>query len=172
MTPPFASFAHCRLNLRLASASALVQPARLPRASSRLARASADSNVACALPSARLTEPGVGWCPSCAPIVWEAVGPAPGVLADWRTTFSNCAILAVQGPACADATLRINAAPSTGAVVNRRFMMALQRFAAPNPFRPLGGGLNELRVRRPGHSSDFYLPAARDRMAAINWAVV
>src|SRR5881409_3461623 len=66
---------HCRLYIRLAAVSALVQPTRLPCASSLLARVRATSNVACARASAPATEPGVGWRSSWASIVWRAVGP-------------------------------------------------------------------------------------------------
>src|SRR5262249_21926136 len=79
-------------------------------------------NDACARSSARLTEPGVGWRSSWAPIDGGAIGPAPGFPADCRTAFSNCAILLLQGPACADATPRGKAAPTTKAAIHRRFM--------------------------------------------------
>src|SRR5262245_51345425 len=112
--------------MRLAAASARVQPERLPWASSRLARAMAALNDACARSSARLTEAGVGCRSSCAPIDCGAIGPAPGFPADCRTAFSNRAILLLQGPACADAALRAKAAPTTKAAINRRFMIALR----------------------------------------------
>src|SRR5689334_20993602 len=92
---------HCRLYIRLAAPSARVQPARLPRASNRLARGSDASNVVCARASARATEPGVGWRSSWASIDWRAVGPASGLFTDCRTACSNCAIALLQGPACA-----------------------------------------------------------------------
>src|SRR5262245_55637928 len=109
-----------KLYMRLAAASARVHPARLPCASRRLARASVAANVACACCSARLTEAGVGWRSSCAPIDCGAIGPAFGFPADWRTAFSNCAILLVQGPACAGAMLRPKAT-TIEATVARRF---------------------------------------------------
>src|SRR5215471_5266344 len=40
--------------------------------------------------------------------------------------LSNCAILLLQGPACADAAPRAKAAPTTKAAINRRFMIALR----------------------------------------------
>src|SRR5262245_16290712 len=95
-----------KLYMRLAAASARVHPARLPCASRRLARAKVAANVVCACCSARLTEAGVGWRSSWAPIDCRAIGPAFGFPADWRTAFSNCAILLVQGPACAGALFR------------------------------------------------------------------
>jgi len=49
-----------RLYIRLASAKARIHPARLPCASSLLARARVRSNAICACSSARLTEPSVG----------------------------------------------------------------------------------------------------------------
>ena len=52
---------HCSSYRRLASASARLQPERLPRASSRLARAKAPAKFVCARSSARFTELGVGW---------------------------------------------------------------------------------------------------------------
>src|SRR5262249_44175957 len=107
---------------RLAAVSARVHPERSPRASSRFARAMAALNDACARSSARFTEAGVGWRSSCAAIDWGAIGPASGLLADWRTAFSNSAILLLHGPACADAAHRTKAAPAT-TTVNRRFML-------------------------------------------------
>src|SRR5262245_31367311 len=95
-----------KLYMRLAAASARVHPARLPCASRRLARAKVAANVVCACCSARLIEAGVGWRSSCAAIDCGAIGPAFGFPADWRTAFSNCAILLVQGPACAGALFR------------------------------------------------------------------
>jgi hypothetical protein len=102
--------------IRLAAMSARVQPARSPRASSRLARANVALNIACARCSARLTEPGVGWRSSCAPIDCGANGPAFGLPADWRTACSNCAMSLLHGPACADATPRHRAATTKTAV--------------------------------------------------------
>jgi hypothetical protein len=114
----YALVVHCRLYIASASASARVHPARLPRASSRLARAKVAANFAWALCSARLTEPGVGWRSIWAPIDWDAIGPASGLPADCRTASSNCAILSVQGPACAEATLTPKAAMKKAAAVS------------------------------------------------------
>src|SRR5262249_59728565 len=47
-------------------------------------------------------------------------GAGCGVLVDWGTVFSNCAIAVVQGPACAETAHRTQAAPAT-TTVNRRF---------------------------------------------------
>src|SRR4029077_199492 len=112
---------HHRLYIRLAAASARVHPARFPCASSRLARARVAANKACAFCSARLIDAGVGWRSSCAPIDCGAIGPAFGFPADWRTACSNCAILLLQGPACAAATLRPRAA-ATSKVAESRLM--------------------------------------------------
>ena len=103
---PLRAYDHYRLYIALAAASARVHPARFPRASSRLARAKVAANFACARCSARLIELGVGWRSICAPIDWRAIGPAFGFPADCRTASSNCAISALQGPACVDPTLR------------------------------------------------------------------
>src|SRR5262245_56740249 len=103
--------------MRLAAVSARVQPARLPCASSRLARAMVALNDACARSSACFTESGVGCRSSCAPIDCGAIGPAFGFPADWRTACSNCAIAVVQGPACASATPRQRAAAIKAALV-------------------------------------------------------
>src|SRR5215831_3640904 len=111
----------------LAVARARMHLARSPRASSRLARESAALNAACARCSARFTEPGVGWRSICAPIDWGAIGPAPGLFADWRTACSNCAIWVPQGPACADATLKAKAVLMTTNAANRWFMFILRR---------------------------------------------
>src|SRR5262249_39219502 len=109
--------AHCRLYMRLAAVRARVHPARLPCASSRLARAMVALNDACARSSARFTEPGVGWRSICAPIDCGAIGPAFGFPADCRTACSNCAISLVQGPACAGGTPRQRAAAIKAALV-------------------------------------------------------
>jgi hypothetical protein len=91
-----------------------------------LARAKVAANVAFACSSARLTEAGVGWTSSCAPIDCGAIGPAFGFPADWRTACSNCAILLLQGPACATAALRPKAAATSkvaeGRLIARRRM--------------------------------------------------
>jgi hypothetical protein len=91
-----------------------------------LARAKVAANAACAFCSARLTEAGVGWTSSCAPIDCGAIGPAFGFPADWRTACSNCAILLLQGPACATAALRPKAAATSkvaeGRLIARRRM--------------------------------------------------
>ncbi len=117
---------HYRLYIALAALSARVHPARLPRASSRLARAKVAANFACARSSARLIEPGVGWRSICAPIDCAAIGPAFGLPDDCRTASSNCAIWSVQGPACAGATLRLKTAVNNTAA-NRRFIILLRR---------------------------------------------
>src|SRR5262245_9892687 len=126
---------HYKLYMRLAAASARVQPARFPCASRRLARAKVAANVDCACRSARSTEAGVGWRSSCAPIDCGAIGPAFGFPADWRTAFSNCAILLVQGPACAGALLKPKAATTTQAAVARRAVvmacLPARRFDSP-----------------------------------------
>src|SRR5262245_9324206 len=114
-----------RLYMRLAAASARVHPVRLPCASRRLARARVAANAACACCSARLTEAGVGWRSSCAPMDCRAIGPAFGFPADWRTAFSNCAILLVQGPACAVVMLRPKAAATIEAMVARRLVVVV-----------------------------------------------
>src|SRR2546430_16936049 len=57
--PPPRLIAHYRLYMRLAAGSARVQPARFPRASSRLARASAADNATRVRSPARLTQPAV-----------------------------------------------------------------------------------------------------------------
>jgi len=114
--------------MRLAAVRARVHPVRSPRASSRLARAMAASNDTRARSSARFTEPGVGWRSSCATRDCGAIGPASGLLADWRTAFSNCAIAVVQGPACAETAHRTQAAPAT-TTVNRRFMLCSNRWS-------------------------------------------
>ena len=80
---------------------------------------------------------------SCAPIDCGAIGPAFGFPADWRTACSNCAILLLQGPACAAATPRPRAAETSkvaeGRLMTRRricehlhdvFDRALPRFPA------------------------------------------
>src|SRR5262245_13064558 len=113
---------HCRLYVRLASLSALAQPTRLPRASSRLARARAALNVVCARESARATDAGVGWRSSWAPIDCRPVGPASGLFADCRTACSNCAIALLQGPACADTMLRSETATTTAAATFTRHL--------------------------------------------------
>jgi len=77
--------------------------------------------------SARFTEPGVGWRSSCAARDCGAIGPASGLLADWRTAFSNCAIAVVQGPACAETAHRSQAAPAI-TTINRRFMLSSNRW--------------------------------------------
>ena len=112
---------HHRLYIRLAAASARVHPTRFPCLSRRLARAKVAANAACACCSARLTEAGVGWRSSCAPIDCGAIGPAFGFPADWRTACSNCAILLLHGPACAAATPRPRAA-ATSKVAESRLM--------------------------------------------------
>jgi hypothetical protein len=112
---------HRRLYIRSAAASARLHPARFPCASSRRARAKVAANAACAFCSARLTEAGVGWTSSCAPIDCGAIGPAFGFPADWRTACSNCAILLLHGPACAAATPRPRAA-ATSKVAEIRWM--------------------------------------------------
>jgi hypothetical protein len=121
---PSQTLGHYKLYIRLAAASARVHPARFPCASSRLARAKVAANAACAFSSARLTEAGVGWTSSCAPIDCGAIGPAFGFPADWRTACSNCAILLVHGPACAAATPRPRAAATSkvaeGRLIARR----------------------------------------------------
>src|SRR5262245_37356075 len=122
-----------KLYMRLAAASARVQPARFPWASRRLARAKVAANDACACCSARLTEAGVGWRSSCAPIDCGAIGPAFGFPADWRTAFSNCAILLVQGPACAGAMLRPKAT-TIEATVARRFVAVAMCCLLHRPF--------------------------------------
>src|SRR5262249_20429316 len=119
-----------RLYMRLAAVRARVHPARLPWASSRLARAMAASNDACARSSARFTEPGAGWRSSCAPIDWGAIGPASGLFADWRTAFSNCAILLLHGPASADAAHRTKAAPMSRATGDREFILHSHQLVA------------------------------------------
>ena len=116
-----ATLGYYRLYIRLAAASARVHPTRFPCLSRRLARAKVAANVAFACSSARLTEAGVGWTSSCAPIDCGAIGPAFGFPADWRTASSNCAILLVHGPACAAATLRPRAA-ATSRVAESRLM--------------------------------------------------
>ena len=107
--------------IRLAAASAREHPTRFPCLSRRLARAKVAANVALACSSARLTEAGVGWTSSCAPIDCGAIGPAFGFPADWRTACSNCAILLLHGPACAAATPRPRAA-ATSKVAESRLM--------------------------------------------------
>src|SRR5262249_57321971 len=97
--------------MRLAAASARMQPERLPWASSRLARAMAALNDACARPSARLTEAGVGWRLSCAPIEWGAIGPAPRFSADCGTALLRCRLLLLQGPAHSVAAPSVTARP-------------------------------------------------------------
>ena len=77
-----APIVHCRLYMFLAAESARVHPARLPRASSRLARAKVTAKIACARFSARLMEAGVGCRSICAPIDCGANGPASGLPAD------------------------------------------------------------------------------------------
>ena len=117
---------HCRLYISLATASARVHPARLPRASSRLARAKVAAKFACARRSARLIEAGVGWRSICAPIDCGPNGPAFGLPADCRTASSNCAILALQGPACAAEMPKPKAAMQKAAAI-RRFINRSQR---------------------------------------------
>ena len=107
-----------------AAESARVHPARLPCASSRLARAKVAAKIACARFSARLMEAGVGWRSICAPIDCGANGPASGLPADCRTASSNCAILSLQGPACAGATLSANEDMRKAAAI-RRFITLL-----------------------------------------------
>ena len=115
---------HCRLYISLATASARVHPARLPRASRRLARARVAAKFACARCSARLTELGVGWRSICAPIDCGANGPAFGFPADCLTASSNAAILALQGPACADSMLRPKAAKKKTVAIRRTIMFS------------------------------------------------
>jgi hypothetical protein len=110
---------HCRLYISLAVASARLHPARLPCASSRLARARVAANCAWARSLARLIEAGVGWRSICAPIDCGPNGPAFGLPADCRTASSNCAILALQGPACADSMLRPKAAKKKTVAIRR-----------------------------------------------------
>ena len=124
--PPRA-YDHYRLYIALAAASARAHPARFPRASSRLARAKVAANLAFARFSARLIELGVGWRSICAAIDWGAIGPAFGFPADCRTASSNCAISALQGPACADPMLRPKAAMKNAAAI-RRLIVMLRRF--------------------------------------------
>ncbi len=136
---------YCRLYMSLAAESALVQPARLPRASSRLARAKVAAEIACARFSARLTEAGVGWRSSCAPIDCGANGPASGLPTDCRTASSNCAIWVLQGPACADSTFWPNAQMKQAATIrrfilcsgyelsDRRLRLSLPQLANENP---------------------------------------
>ena len=114
--PPRA-YDHYRLYMALAVASARLHPARFPRASRRLARAKVAANFARALSWARLTEFGVGWRSIWAAIDWRAIGPAFGFPADCRTASSNCAISALQGPACADSMLRTKLAMKMAAAI-------------------------------------------------------
>ena len=152
---------HRRLYIRSAAASARVHPARFPCASSRLARAKVAANVACAFRSARLTEAGVGWTSSCAPIDCGAIGPAFGFPADWRTACSNCAIRLLHGPACAVATPRPRTAATSkvaeGRLIARRRIPSIsmtcsierhRAFQGP-PIGPCrrGPSADDLRVR-------------------------
>ncbi len=114
---PLRACDHYRLYIALAAASARAHPARFPRASSRLARAKVAANFAFARCSARLIELGVGWRSICAAIDWRAIGPAFGFPADCRTASSNCAISALQGPACADSMLRPKAKMKKAAAI-------------------------------------------------------
>ena len=114
-----ATLGHYKLYIRLAAASARVHPTRFPCLSRRLARAKVAANAAFACSSARLIEAGVGWRSSCAPIDCGAIGPAFGFPADWRTACSNCAILLLQGPACAAATPRPRAAATSKVAESR-----------------------------------------------------
>jgi len=88
--------------------------------------------------SARFTEPGVGWRSSCAARDCGAIGPASGLLADWRTAFSNCAIAVVQGPACAETAHRSQAAPAI-TTINRRFMLSSNRWPSHRKCSSLSG---------------------------------
>ena len=118
---------HCRLYISLATASARVHPARLPRASRRLARAKVAAKFACARRSARLIEAGVGWRSICAPIDCGPNGPAFGLPADCRTASSNCAILALQGPACAAEMPKPKAAMQKAAAIRRSINRSQRR---------------------------------------------
>jgi hypothetical protein len=118
---------HCRLYMSLATASARVHPAPLPRASSRLARAKAAAKFACARCWARLTELGVGWRSICASIDCGPNGPAFGLAADCRTASSNCAILVLQGPACADEMPKPKAATQRAAAIRRSIKCSQRR---------------------------------------------
>ena len=114
---PLRACDHYRLYIALAAASARAHPVRFPRASSRLARAKVAANFAFARCSALLIELGVGWRSICAAIDWRAIGPAFGFPADCRTASSNCAISALQGPACADPMLRPKAEMKKAAAI-------------------------------------------------------
>ena len=78
--PQFLSF-H-KMYIRLAAERARVQPARLSRASSRLARAIVAKNFDFRFLSARFMEATVGWRSSCEPTDCGAVNPAFGLFAD------------------------------------------------------------------------------------------
>ena len=142
---PQRTYHHYRLYIAFAAASARVHPARFPRASSRLARAKVATNFAFARSSARLTELGVGCRSICAPIDWGAIGPAFGFPAECRTASSNCAILALQGPAHAGPMLRPKAEMKKAAAI-RRLIDVLRRFccrvggssSVPSSHRPTG----------------------------------
>jgi len=115
--------------MSLAAESARVHPARLPRASSRLARAKAAAKLACARSWARLIERGVGWRSICAPIDCGANGPAFGLPTDCRTARSNCAIWALQGPARADPMLRPKAKMKKAAAIRRPITVLSGRYS-------------------------------------------
>src|SRR5215813_10658746 len=135
---------HCRSYICLAAMSACVQPARSPRASSRLARAKTFLKFACARAWARATEPGVGWRSSCAPMDCRANGPASGLLADCRRPCSNCAIALLQGPACNEVVLRHKTATTRAGVR----LTTSPPSSNANPFLLLSPGSATDSVRR------------------------
>ena len=96
-------------------------------ASSRLARAKAAAKFACARCWARLTELGVGWRSICASIDCRPKWAGVWIGCRLPHRSSNCAILVLHGPACADEMPKPKAATQRAAAIRRSIKCSQRR---------------------------------------------